>query len=513
MTKVIGSATGKRFSEQDMEVFKKLEDSQAQFKDFVSNSKTYTKIEKEAIDIDSKERFEAFWKCVNDEKRKFDKNHQKGCGLFSKRYQKTGVAVEGFIQDFSPILDIVKNFASPYGSLAFGTISVLFAVAKSKHDLEEQLGMTISAIKDRLPGLKVYQHIYNDKNELDDALQNQIAIAYDSFLEFFRWLTTLGPSNTFRDKKNAVEQSITEVRQSCEELLQNRVFEIKIINESIQKENKELQKIKQDNRVRRVQEFLQLDSFSAESQKAEFNDYCYALRTDPQLNARYFQQMNSGGLRYFRASPIYSKWSSSEEPSLLAIWGYNNIGIWNASHCWLSPVATSFIEQLRPDDLHAYIIVKQDEYAHDILAKIVLQLLRCKPEALTDEKRYSELSPDMVAYQRIYNGNQSSMRTDDRTKIDIIERIATRVISFFEPSDTVYIIIDRVDRCSIKTSGTNHRKALLNALEAMVKIATCKLKVLAIINGYDWGRDNYQDDGEIKEGGRITLHSLEQALC
>jgi len=43
---------------------------------------------------------------------------------------------------------------------------------------------TISGIRDRLPSLKLYQHIYNDDHELDITLQAKIVSAYESFIEF-----------------------------------------------------------------------------------------------------------------------------------------------------------------------------------------------------------------------------------------------------------------------------------------------------------------------------------------
>lgn len=89
----------------------------------------YSEREKEAINISSQETFNTMWNELNNEKATFDRNHEKGSGLFSKRYQETSVAVHDFLKDFSPILKVVKDFASPYGNLAFGTISILFVVS------------------------------------------------------------------------------------------------------------------------------------------------------------------------------------------------------------------------------------------------------------------------------------------------------------------------------------------------------------------------------------------------
>lgn len=50
--------------------------------------------------------------------------------------------------------------------------------------MEKHLASAISAIRDRLPGLNLYQHIYNEKHELDTRIQAQIVLAYQGFIEF-----------------------------------------------------------------------------------------------------------------------------------------------------------------------------------------------------------------------------------------------------------------------------------------------------------------------------------------
>lgn len=50
--------------------------------------------------------------------------------------------------------------------------------------MEESLASAKTAIKDRLPGLNMYQHIYNESHELDMRLQARIVSAYQGFIEF-----------------------------------------------------------------------------------------------------------------------------------------------------------------------------------------------------------------------------------------------------------------------------------------------------------------------------------------
>lgn len=94
----------------------------------MTTNKDFTEIEKAAINFNTPAEFTSFWQQATDAKKGFDEGHAKGCGLCSKSYQTSAVAVLDFMNDFSPIIEIVKDFAAPYGGMALGTISVLFTV-------------------------------------------------------------------------------------------------------------------------------------------------------------------------------------------------------------------------------------------------------------------------------------------------------------------------------------------------------------------------------------------------
>ncbi|KAI9644988.1 hypothetical protein NHQ30_007023 [Ciborinia camelliae] len=476
MTENVSSESmGKRFCGEDLKKIEDLEKKQTQFRKVVLRSRIYSEIEKKVVNVSSKDEFDNAWNEVNNEKTKFDQNHEKGCGLFSKRYQETGVAILDFMKDFSPILEIVKNFASPYGNIAFGTISVLFAVAKSKHNLEQQFGTAISGIKDRLPGLQVYEHIYNDKKELDIKLQGQIATAYKNFIEYCMLATHYY-------KKRAVLQW-----------------------------NLELQKVIQNDRVRTFQNALKLSSFSAESQLKDFKNYCDDLNSNEQLNMQYLQQMRGDELQSFKAASEYQAWRVSEESQLLVLWGYNNPSIYQEVECWLSPVATSTINELSQNSFLAYNIVGNEKFAHEIVSVILLQLLRIRSERLNDESQYLELHSDLEEYRLLWNEGERSIE-NEKAMLAVLQKMAARIASFFNPSETVYIIIDRVDQCSHRKSGTtlNHRKALLDVLVNMVDAASCKLKILAVVNGHDWNLRGYDLDS--RKGKRVVIYDAEQEL-
>ncbi len=101
------------------------------------------------------------------------------------------------------------------------------------------------------------------------------------------------------------------------------------------------------------------------------------------------------------------------------------------------------------------------------------------------------------------------MATEDE-RLSALHKVALRVVGLFEESETVYVILDRLDRCCDLKKRVDHRKPLLKALVRMVEAARCKLRVLVVINGYQWSVEQRRDELEEKAKGRIIVHTAEQ---
>ena len=245
-------------------------------------------------------------------------------------------------------------------------------------------------------------------------------------------------------------------------------------------------------------------------QSKELDQYCEALRSDEQLNAAYFEQMRGRRFDLFKACDDYQSWISSENSSLLILSGYNNRSIVHVDQCWLSPIAVAMITDLRLNSSHPiygyYVFNPQGSLLYRPLSVILLQLLRQKYQVLRNRSQSDELRAELYELQKY---EHEVMATEDE-RLSALHKVARRVVGFFDESETVYVILDRLDRCCDLKKRVDHRKPLLKALVRMVEAARCKLRVLVVINGYSWSVEQRRDELEEKLKGRVIVHTAEQ---
>jgi hypothetical protein len=135
-------------------------------------------------------------------------------------------------------------------------------------------------------------------------------------------------------------------------------------------------------------------------------------------------------------------------------------------------------------------------------------LLKRKRQALRDEKEYTELCTDLQKYTDSSDCSATSDTNED-ARIATLQKIVLRVVNFFDESETVYLIVDRIDRC-MYPGKADHRRALTKALVRMVEGARCKLKVLAVINGYDWRVEDIRYEFGAEKEGTLIIHTERQ---
>ncbi|KAL6714365.1 hypothetical protein ACLMJK_007788 [Lecanora helva] len=517
-----------RFSAVDLKNVEVSENKQLGFRDWVARSKGFSESEKSATNVTSVPAFEEYWRQMDTAKDGFERRQEKGCGLWAKSYQSSAEQMQPFLTEFSPIVQIVKDFGAPYGGLAVGTVSLLFAVAWNKSEMEKNLASTIVSIRNRLPGLKLYEHIYNENQELDIALQSRIVSAYASFLDFCmmatryyktrgprQWFGALSPINKFAAQANEVQDHIVQIRLLCEELLDKNVDAIKRSNMRLREDNdslkaqlKELQEGQDHEFLAEVQRLLSLEDHSAHKHRKEWDEHSRAVERDDNLNAEVFQQMQGPELGLFKASDIFQSWMHSEQSSLLILSGYNHEAIVHINHCWLSPIAAATVHHFDQQDeppVHAYCVLPQSGQLLDkVIPILLLQLLRQRSDVLRHRHRHAELRAELKKLS-----SHESTDYDDRTAA--VERVALSIVDFFDEVETIYMIVDRTDRCR-DPKVIDHRKALLQILIAMVEAARCKLKILCVVDGRSWPVEDYQDELGVKTKERLIIHTLVQNI-
>ena len=94
------------------------EKQQNQFKGWVVASNRFSENERAALKLDSVATFNDYWRETNNARASFDRSTE---------------------NDFSPIVQIVRDFGAPYGGLALGTISLLFVVSAKSSAFEKSI--------------------------------------------------------------------------------------------------------------------------------------------------------------------------------------------------------------------------------------------------------------------------------------------------------------------------------------------------------------------------------------
>lgn len=104
------------------------EDSQVRLRETVKKTAKFTNAERDALDIDNPEAFQTYWGDTLEAKLAFDRQHEHDTGRVAKGVTNFGSTAFNVLQNFNPMVEVIKEFGYPYGTLAVGTICFLFAV-------------------------------------------------------------------------------------------------------------------------------------------------------------------------------------------------------------------------------------------------------------------------------------------------------------------------------------------------------------------------------------------------
>ncbi|RYO75236.1 hypothetical protein DL762_010104 [Monosporascus cannonballus] len=356
--------------------------------------------------------------------------------------------------------------------------------------MEDQIKSTFLDIHDRLPGVNIYQHIYNENDELDQLLQSKIVDAYDSFigfciaaLDFYacggfrRMIRALKSHGDLDEQTSRVQKAVVDVRLVCEELLSKNVNAVKINLEEVKTLNieqqhtiedlkhriTELQSDRDFDNLEKIRELLGLEAFSHEAHLAQLNNHRRSVAAEFQRKNWYSEKTPDEQLCVVVSDPVYKEWLDSPHSRVLVLSGENYVI--GASHCWVSPVALGLIAKLMAG---------------------------------------TTPGPDPCVFYLL--------GLCERT----LEKIARRALNMFGAGKTVWIVLDRVDKCRAASGprGKSHRRssrALLETLVHLVERATARVKVLGVVNRADWHVEEQADELGEEQEGNVVIRTFSQS--
>ncbi|PLN81836.1 hypothetical protein BDW42DRAFT_185144 [Aspergillus taichungensis] len=526
----------KRFNDQDLTVIEKSDAEQEEFHRVAQTNNNFSKEELSALRIQSANDFEKFFNSTLTAKGKFEESHRNGTGRAGRAIQNAGASAYDILQNMEPIVETVKTFAAPYGGIAIGTISFLVTVASYRARTEQLIWDTLLQIRDRAVGLKLFRDIYHDDHELDEHLQSKIVQAYNCFISFCieagkyytkrglrRWAKAAYGATALDDYASKVQNAILEVRYTSEELLMKNVDTIKKLNidqareiETLKAQLKQLQEGHDNDKLDEIQELLTLSAYSRESELDRLRKY----QADINWSFDYdwpttLQRMQGSQLTKFQSEKDFHTWRYSKHSSMLILVGYNNEQVCLSPECWLSPAALDMITRLskagQADPCAFYLIGRHESrLSTQVLASILIQLLRQNSQVLQNQNKYNELYAAAKKYNQAATlQNENGRQKTGRKSIKLLQDVAFHVLNLFDPHHTIWIILDRVDQCRSEQE-TYHRKSLMKTLVYLVEKAEVRVKVLTVANGYDWKLDEQEDELDCSNPSRVGFCTVRQ---
>ncbi|KAF6802116.1 hypothetical protein CSOJ01_11809 [Colletotrichum sojae] len=487
-------------NEVKRERLKDCDSKQEQFRGKITNGRKFD-TEKAALNVQSREDFEEFWKNTQEARVQYDAKRESGMGRAAKGMTNLAASANDILHNISPILDLIKDFGSPYGGMAIGT------VAKTRARMEEQITITFSNIKDRLPGIKVYQHIYADDHELDRELQTKIVEAYDSFIgfcmkafEFYtrggfrRWLQSLH-INTYLDEQSAlVQKSIVGVRLLCDDLLNKNVDavkkelrEVKAINIGLEDKIRDLQENDDKINLEKISKLLGVLPFPDDNRHFDLNKHQDNVAAEFNRQNHYSGASIEERMQTVEKDLVYQDWLAGSQSRVLVMSGANDNR--SARHCWVSPVALNLAARLRSDEnltgsnLCVFYLLglrDEDDTWDHVVSLLAYRLLELNKRALRNEEQCRQLWADLEACSEL-RADPTKTKPNDVT--EKLERIALGAL-----------------RQSSKI-GRKGGRSLLRTMVRLTEKSSATVKVLAVVNKADWNIEDQADDleGDIED--------------
>ncbi|KAL9025560.1 MAG: hypothetical protein Q9180_007644 [Flavoplaca navasiana] len=298
-----------------------------------------------------------------------------------------------------------------------------------------------------------------------------------------------------------LHRSLAEVNAQIGILLHERVLEIRVTNEELLLEVRELKTQvtslkddeaekamhKDEERMMNLRHILGGDPeehreprFCKENLKHTFPDALDEPDVRKGSSADYEQMTQE----FLRSDSTYRAWMDYPNSSLLVLAGSTKPGgraPQSFSGCWLSPAIIHVSDHLRSQGTKVFFYTCQPNFMEErtssrvVTSSLVCQVLQWKPEKL----RYK-----VKEFISMIESDAWSSR-DGPTAIRCHINLLTKAIFSMPKDEEIAIVIDRLDLCRERTH------LLLGALRGLLKHRSSGLKVLVVMeritDDYVWG--------------------------
>ncbi|ETS88014.1 hypothetical protein PFICI_01842 [Pestalotiopsis fici W106-1] len=498
--------------------------------------------ERQALHCRNYGEFAAYWSEVSEgAQSSFSLRHEKGWRKWTKTCQSYAIEIHDLMMNIKPLLDIVSSLGAPYSGAAIGTLTGLFAIAVTKTELDSTVCSAITGIRDRLPGFQMYEKIYQHNSDL----KKKIALSYIRFIELsmsitkyclrsgsYRWAIALFDPTKFMDQMNLANEAVMQVRLKCEELLNERVYDLDKHIKSLKTETLDLkteirglrdsanrvQKEKHTEVLLSLKADLGIQTFDFQLQRQELDKYHKGLLNESREEGHFFQQMSAHRIKELQETRAFVSWSTDDTSSVLFLQGQNSPEIgYHKSSSWISPFAVDQVMQLQktdPGDPFGYCMLPEDSSGiHSVLPRILFHLLNHRLCDLGPSENRSKLQHEIKMYAACHLDKQTSERrrapSSEGDKDDeptaILQRVALAVLALYPAHQPVRIVLDRIDRCP-----KDEQYDLMDLLGSLIQKAACNLKILCVADSAAWSVSKATYGRTF--GGRVHLVELQQKL-
>ncbi|KAH7063105.1 hypothetical protein B0J12DRAFT_735033 [Macrophomina phaseolina] len=421
--------------------------------------------------------------------RELEQRRKKGVHSVGSELQGFLNCFADFLSGYSGIAECAKAADNQFGGLAYGTLSIFLRVASRKQEREEMLESQMREINRYFPRLNDWQSIYPDETLKDRILDvfadiTIFARRATEYYQYSSWRRTADAARVKGDievKVKEIREKLPELRADCEVRMQKKIHElaqaVKSLEERLQRKDKEedtrnLATLHQAIGVAKIvsnqeEEIRNLD---------EVLRYTFQPTGRPALGRMMTWEM-------LLDDHVFAEWLKGRGTGMLVLSGNNDRRNTLTTLSWLSTAATLLVSRLHKQTPVVPAFCQKSAQMHDdfrpslklTIAQLVYRLAIIRPEFL----RAHGVEINGMIHGEEWNSDEQEVTL--KAAFGVLEKM----LSAFTPEETVYIVLDRPDKCFFDQYEL-HRDLhfLLSSLVTTIGSVPSKVKVLVIVGPF-----------------------------